>query len=364
MTMDSTVSPSSESMPAELDVKQWRTRLLELCIPLAVLAGLVFLGPGRSLVRPELTHVSAGWLIAGVGFEVLSCLSYVLVFRTVFCPRMSWKLSYEIGMSEQAANSLLPAGGAGGLALGVWALRRAGVDTNHIARRSVAFFLLTSLANVLVLIVFAALFAVGVLHGGRTPVVTYAFAAAGLAAIVALLALAKFLPPKSVATAGPDAGRFKTTVREARAAMREGVRDSLQLLRDRSPGLIAGSMGYLLFDIAVLAVAFEAFGDAPPFGVLVVAYIIGQLGGLLPLPGGVGGIEGGLIGAFAVYHVPLAMATLAVLAYRVVQIFIPALLGSLAFNGLRNTLRNATEPAILCMPLVEPVEVATAPMEA
>ncbi len=61
---------------------------------------------------------------------------------------MSWRTSSEIGLSELAANSVFSVGGAGGLALGAWILRRGGLTAAFIAQRTVAFFLLTSLANV------------------------------------------------------------------------------------------------------------------------------------------------------------------------------------------------------------------------
>ena len=104
----------------------------------------------------------------------------VLILRVVFCRRMSWKLSYQIGMAEQGANSVLSVSGAGGLALGAWALRRGGMSTEYIGRRTVAFFILTSLANVVTLVVFAALYALGVLAGDRNPALTYGFGAAAL----------------------------------------------------------------------------------------------------------------------------------------------------------------------------------------
>jgi len=47
------------------------------------------------------------------------------------------------------------------------------------------------------------------------------------------------------------------------------------------------------FDIATLWASFHAFGQAPPFSVLVMAYFIGMFGNLLPLPGGIGGVDGG-----------------------------------------------------------------------
>jgi len=352
---------SGEQMPDELDPRHLRRRLLELAALIAVVVILLLVGPGLGSLRSRLKDASPGWLIAAAGLELLSALSYVVVFRAVFCPRMSWRLSYQIGISEQAANSLLPAGGAGGLALGAWALRRGGMSAEHIGRRTVAFFLLTSLANVGTLIVFAAAFAVGVLGSDPAPAVTYGFGAAAVAATAITLALPVLVahsvtPPSG--TAG--SGRLRTAAREIRNATVDGVRDAVLLLRQRSLGVIGGALGYMAFDIAVLGVCFRAFGASPSFGVLVVAYLIGQLGGLLPLPGGIGGIEGGLIGAFAVYHVPLAAATVAVLAYRAFALWIPAVLGSIAFVQLRATLRRQAEPAVVCQALADSLEPARA----
>src|SRR4249919_3067317 len=92
--------------------------------------------------------------------------------RGVFCRRLSWRFSYEIGMAEQATNVLLPAGGVGGLALGAWALRQGGMSTNHIARRSVAFFVLTSVPNFVCAAVFGSVIAVGAVGSSAPAVLT------------------------------------------------------------------------------------------------------------------------------------------------------------------------------------------------
>ena len=168
---------SADSMPDELSPRRLRQRLLEFAV-VGITVGIVVLaGPGLGQLRSEVAHASPGWLIAGVGLEVLSALSYVVIFRAVFCPRMSWRLSYQIGMSEQAANSVLSVSGAGGLALGAWALRRGGMSAENIGRKSVAFFFLTSLANVAGVTAFAALYALGVLHNDRNTALTYGFGA-------------------------------------------------------------------------------------------------------------------------------------------------------------------------------------------
>jgi uncharacterized membrane protein YbhN (UPF0104 family) len=139
-------------------------------------------------------------------------------------------------------------------------------------------------------------------------------------------------------------------------AVGDGVEEALRLLRTGDPAILLGAAGYMLFDVAMLGVCFAAFGDAvPPAGVLLVAYIIGQLGGLIPLPGGVGGSDGGLVAALALYGTPLATATAAVLAYRAFQLGLPTLTGTVAFARLRHTLSRDTRAAAGCEPLAVPV---------
>jgi uncharacterized membrane protein YbhN (UPF0104 family) len=353
------VANLTDAMPEELSPRHLRRGLLQLTVVGLVVVLIVLVGPGLGALRDRLGDASPGWLVAAGVLELLSTLSYVVIFRSVFCAKMSWRLSYQIGMSEQGANSVLPAGGAGGLALGAWALNRGGMQAAHIGRRSVAFFLLTSLANVGTLVAFAVLFAAGVLHGDTNEALTYGFGAAGLVAAVIFLLLPVVghrLAPRS--SLPDDAGRVRVAVRHVRNAIGDGVRDSLFLLRRRSPGVLVGSFGYMGFDIAALVFCFHAFGHTPALPVIVLAYIIGQLGGLVPLPGGIGGTEGGLIGLLALYHAPLAAATISVLAYRALALWLPALLGSVAFVQLRATLRRDERPAAGCGELAAPLHAA------
>jgi uncharacterized membrane protein YbhN (UPF0104 family) len=347
-------------MPDELSPRHLRRRLLEFAAVGLVIGVVVLTGPGLGQLRSEVVRASPGWLIAGVGLEVLSALCYVVIFRAVFCPRMSWRLSYQIGMSEQAANSVLSVSGTGGLALGAWALRRDGMSAENIGRKSVAFFFLTSLANVAGVVAFAALYAAGVLAHDRNAALTYGFGAAALAATVIVLALPAVLTP--VVPPAPARDRRLAVVwRFARYSLGQGVRDAVQLLRRRSLGVLIGSVGTVTFDLAVLGVCFLAFGYSPPIGVLALGYLIGQLGGNIPVPGGIGGIELGLIGTFALYHQPLATTTAAVLVYHAIALWIPGLLGSVAFAQLRRILQHDDRPAATCMPLAEPIPAISRP---
>ena len=121
-------------------------------------------------------------------------------------------------------------------------------------------------------------------------------------------------------------------------------------MRSGNPQIIGGAIGFMAFDVAALAAAFVAIGAVPPVGVLLLAYVVGQLGNLIPLPGGVGGADGGLIAALVLYGTPLAGAAAAVLAYRAFQLGLPALLGGLAVLRLPSVVERAPDTGQLCSP--------------
>jgi uncharacterized membrane protein YbhN (UPF0104 family) len=122
----------------------------------------------------------------------------------------------------------------------------------------------------------------------------------------------------------------------APALAASGVRTAIDSIRGRDPGLL-GALAWWGFDISVLWAMFHAFGSAPPFTVIWMAYFVGMLGNLLPLPGGLGGVEGGMIGAFAAFNVPLNLAVVAVLSYRAISFWLPTLPGVVAYFQLRRT---------------------------
>lgn len=357
---------SEQQMPEQLSTRHLRKRLLQLGVLVVVVGLVIWLTPGLGSLRKRLDHASAPWLAAAAAFELLSALSYVVVFRAVFCARMSWRTSYQIGMAEQAANSLLPAGGAGGLALGAWALSKGGMKAEHIVRRTVAFFILTSLPNFLTLILFAIGFATGVLSGNKAPWFTYGFAIASVVGIVLILCL-PVIRDRLVKRRKPGAekkGRFHRWATKGIDALADGVLDTIWLIRDRPIGVLGGALGYMAFDIVGIGLCFKAFGYFPPVGVLVAGYLIGQLGGLIPLPGGIGGIEGGLIGSYALYGVPVSASAAAVLAYRVLALWIPAILGTIAFVQLRDLFRGRrSEAATMCEPLADPLPIERIPRQ-
>jgi uncharacterized membrane protein YbhN (UPF0104 family) len=338
------VEVEAEPLPDEFSASRLRRSLVVLAAVVLVVVAVVVLVPGLGSLREKFMGAQPGWIVLAAVLQLGSCAAYVLAFRGVFCRRMSWRTSTEIGLSELAANSVFSIGGAGGLALGAWILRRGGLPAAYIARRTVAFFLLTSLANVTFLGLGGVALATGLLGGSPGLLL-------GLVpAVAAALAIALALGARQLA--GALARRsMRARLAAGASALGDGLDEALRLLRTGDPTILAGASGYMLFDVAMLGVCFTVFGnDVPPVGVLLVAYIIGQLGSLIPIPGGIGGVDAGLIGTLVLYGVDPTDAAVAVIAYRGLLLAIPALLGLPALAVLRRRLRDEAHDIAACAP--------------
>jgi len=353
VTSAGTPSPAlvdAAPLPNEVSPRRVRRALIRLVALVVIAVVAVTLVPGLGSLRERFAHARAVWIAIACAFEVLSALSYVPAFRVVFCNRMSWRTSYKIAMAEEAADSVLPVGGAGGLALGAWALGRGGMPAAEIARKTVAFFLLTSVPNVATLGLVGIGLATGALPGHASLVLTIVPAAVAIAAIAATLALGR-LARRIEAQMRGQSRRFRLArVAPALLAAADGVDEALKQLRRATPLLLLGLFGYMVFDILTLWASFRALGSTPQLPIIWIAYVIGQLGNLVPLPGGIGGVELGLIGALVLYGLPAVIATAAVLVYRVIELWIPAALGAVAFVQLRIMLRREAHEIDLCRP--------------
>lgn len=328
--------------PAAVGLPDRRRLALRLGLVAAMLAGLglaLSSLPGLDDVRDLLAGASPGWLVLALALQACSCLAFVAAFRGVFCRRLPWRLSYEIGMAAQGTNVLLPSGGAGGLALAAWALRRTGMPARRLARRSVAFYLLTSSVNFLTAVLVGGALALGLLSGEGSLALTAGPAAAAALVIVVVLAL-PWMMRRGWAR--------RLSRRAVPRALTGGIGDAVMLARSGNPQILAGAVGFMAFDVAALAAGFAAIGALPPIGVLLLGYVVGQLGGLIPLPGGIGGADGGLIAALVLYGTPLTVAAAAVLAYRAFQLGLPAILGALSVVRLPSVLERAPDVEQLC----------------
>lgn len=316
----------------------------------AALVGLYFLIPrlaGLDQTWGQIRHGNPLWLALAAGLEMLSIASYALLFRTVFArgmPRLDWRASIEIPLAGIAAIRLLAVAGAGGVALTVWALRRAGMSARMIACRMAANYCIQYSIYLGALVVFGLGLWTGVFSGQGPTALTLipAILAAGALVLVAAMGLVPHdfeRRLEHLARRSGQIGRLAARLATLPATLGAGVRAALELIGGRNWGLL-GAVGYWGFDIAVLGMAFKAFGGGVPVAVLVMGYFLGTLGSLLPLPGGIGGIEGGMIGAFAAFGVPAGRALVAVLAYSAISFWLPALPGIGGYVRLRSTVRG------------------------
>jgi len=323
---------------------------------LAVVAFLYFGLPKIGGVQDTWERVSDGdhaWLAAALVFEILSMASYVALFHGVHVPprsRITLHDSYLMTMAGLAATRLFAAGGAGGVAVTAWALRRSGMERRDVAERMIAFLILLYGVYVLAMIVCGIGLRTGIFSGSAPFGVTVVPAVIGLIAIVLVLPLA-LVPedfPARVEAMAPRRPRTATWLRRLAlgpASMRGGIRFAIHKAAHPDRAMF-GVATWWIFNVAVLWACFHAFGDAPPMAVIVQAYFVGMLGNLLPLPGGIGGVDGGMIGAFVAFGVGSSLAIVAVLAYRVFAFWLPTIPGVIAYIGLRRRVAGwRREPA-------------------
>jgi uncharacterized membrane protein YbhN (UPF0104 family) len=321
-----------------------------------------FLVPKIGEVGHTWSRVSQGdktWLLAAVGLEVLSFAGYVVLFRAVFVrstSRIDWRESYQITMAGLAATRLLAAGGAGGVALTAWALKRSGMDGRTVTRRMTAFMVILYGVYMGALLVDGVGLATGLWGVSAPAAVTIAPAAFGGIVIASALLMSRLRPVSVAATGG-----LRLKLRNITLHVAAGVRGALYLARRGETGLV-GAFAWWGFDIAVLWASFHAFGSVPPVSVIVMGYFVGTLANTLPLPGGVGGVDGGMIGAFLAFGVDPAVAVLAVLSYRAIAFWLPTVPGLIAYFQLRHTMGEwkAEDAAVEPEPLAAPGRIAVA----
>jgi uncharacterized membrane protein YbhN (UPF0104 family) len=288
-------------------------------------AALLFAVPDLRTVGRRITHMDARWLMLAVALELLSCLGYVLVFRLTF-PQVPPRLANRLAAAQLAFGAALPVGGVGGLAFGAWLLRREGMGARELAERTGVLYLLTSGVNAIVLLGTALALGVGLLSGpGDLSLWLVPAAAAGAAVLVVVLAapLARVIAPH----VGP---RLSATLTSYASALGETLRFAAR----PSWGLL-GAFAYLVCDIGALWACAQGIGGGIPWAPLTLAYQVAQLATWVPTPGGLGALDGGLIGMLLVYGASAATAAAAVLVYHALMFWIRTLLGGLAFLLLR-----------------------------
>jgi putative heme transporter len=292
------------------------------------------------------------WILIAIGFNVLAFGAYVALFHGVLAGtredevhrRLDLRASYQITMAGLAATRLFSAAGAGGLVLTYWALRKAGMPRRRAGCRMVAFLVLTYFVYLASLVIFGVLLRTGVL-AGRAPLAGTVVPAAVSGGIIVLFLMIALIPQDFERriqhyAQGYRRARYLRRIATVPATLAMGTRTAIAYIRHPRRGLLAvgGAVGFWAANIGILWASFEAFGGDVPFAVLVQGFFLGMAANLIPSPaGGVGAVDAGMIGAFAIFGIDESIVFPAVLTYRVIAFWLPIPPGIVAFIQLRGT---------------------------
>jgi uncharacterized protein (TIRG00374 family) len=322
-------------------------------VVVVLLVAIYFLFPklvglGDSL--DKLGEADPVWIGIAIVFSVASYATYIALFKAVVggdALRLTWGETYEINMAGVAATLLFSAGGAGGVALTYWALKKAGMGGRDVARRMIAFVGLHYAFYPIALIVFGLLLRTGVLDGAGSVELTIIPAA--VAGLLLLLGVLITLIPGDVEARlmpyahGAHTRSFVEWTSRVPETLGEGFRFALRLFtHPRQGGLaVLGAAGFWAFNIGILWAAFHSLGIHVPLAVVVQGFFLGMVANLFPLaPAGVGAVDAGMIGAFVLFGLPEETVFPAILIFRLISFWMPIPPGVVAFFQLRNTVHR------------------------
>ena len=340
-------SARREQQPSQSGLLRRHRRAVASALGAVLVAGFVYyVVPQIAGLGPTLQRLRGGdlwWLALGVLLEAISSFGEIVLFRGVFSRPgrvMGWRTSYDITLAGGAATKILATAGAGGVALTVWALRACGLPAAEVASGMVCYEILTYGVYMAALAIGGFGLWFGVFSGPAPFGLTLVPALFGTAVIVAVLSMSFADEPVErflLRRADAAHGRWERWLRRAAAlphSLQAGLKAAIGMVRRRDTSVLGAIVGWG-FDIGALWASFQAFGHAPPIAVLVMGYYVGTLANTLPLPGGIGGVEGGMIGSFLAFGVNGSLAVLAVLAYRTISYWLPTVPGAIAYVQLR-----------------------------
>jgi uncharacterized membrane protein YbhN (UPF0104 family) len=282
------------------------------------------------------------WLLAAVGLEVGSCLSYVVIFRRFF-PEPPRPVSRRVAWIAMGAGAVLPGGNFSSAAATGWLLRDHGIGARRLVERCGALLCFLTLFGFFINGVAGAVLLVGLGHGPHD------LEHSGIPILVSMFVIGSALVAMLI---GRRCGARAPRVASAVAASLEGAWRSLSNPHWR----MLGAAGFLWLDMAALWAACRATGH--PLGVLALAlaYFIGYLATMIPMPAGLGVLDSGLAGALVLYGFSPAASVGAVLVYHAIAVWVPGLGGLVAWLPTRS--RRLADAA--AGPLAEPGPAALA----
>jgi uncharacterized protein (TIRG00374 family) len=360
--------PGAGPQPPDPDTDEMESRQMEagmamggrriavyVVVVVAIVVALYFVLPklvGLEDAMATIEDADPVWIAIALGMSLLSFAAYIALLRGVMSGspseevrrRLDLRASYQITLAGLAATRLFSAGGAGGIALTYWALRRAGMSRRDTGGRMVAFLVLLYTIYLLAVVVCGIFLRVGLFPGPSPVGMTIVAASIAGAGLIALFLVSLIPSDFEHVIAGWAEGHRRVglarRLASVPATIADGTREALLLLRHPTRGLLAvgGAVGFWATNIAVLWACFHAFGESVPTAVLVQGFFVGMAANLLPFfPGGVGSVDAGMIAAFLAFGEPSSAVFASVLIYRVIAFWLPIPIGAVAYLQLRRT---------------------------
>lgn len=304
---------------------EWRNRrrtrvLVTAIVSVASMGALLLVAPPAQVIE-SIGDMSPAWLLAAVGFEIGSCLSYVVVFRRFF-PEPPRPVSRQVAWIAMGAGAVLPGGNFSSAATTGWLLRNHGIGARRLVEQCGALLCFLTLFGFFINGVAGAALILGIGHGPHD------LAHSGIPILVSLFvigaALAAMVIGRYYRARAPS---FVGSV----AASLQGAWESLW----RPHWRLLGAAGFLWLDMAALWAACRATGHPIGLTALAVAYFIGYLATMIPMPAGIGVLDSGLAGALVLYGFSPTASVSAVLVYHAISIWVPGLGGLVAWLPTR-----------------------------
>jgi uncharacterized membrane protein YbhN (UPF0104 family) len=293
----------------------------------------------------SLKQVSWEWIAGAIVLEFLSETGFVVAWRRIVDPDAvlerdgrGWRMDQRVAWAQLGGGLVVPGGSLGGMGVGGWILHRFGMPTDVIAERQFNLSFLNTTIDAFALVIFGVLMAVGILPGEDNLLLTLLPAALAAGGIVLALVIAGRVGGRA------DQGQAKhAKLSRAIGTLAKAANDTKRLVTDRGHLVtLLGAVAYLGFDLLILFLALNAVHaqPAPAFAIVLMAYIIGALGGSIPLPASVGTI-GGIAGMLIVYGVHHNPAVAAVLLHQAIGLLVPLAGGAIAYVVIRRELGPA-----------------------
>ena len=278
---------------------------------------------------PQLRTVSIYWFVAILVCEIGSYACAWELTR-VALPSVSWFVAATSQLTSNAVAKVVPGGAAIGAATGFRMLSVSGVERGSAGAALTATSIISN--GVLLCLPMVALFLSilgapipdGMIHvawgGAVLAVVLFAFAFSLVRFDRPILWFGKVITT-IVGWINKRLGRTGGPTVDGIVRQRDQMVSSLGA---RWRAALLAAVGNWLLDYFALVCALKACGVHPRLSLVLLAYAVAAVLGMIPItPGGVGFVEAGLTAMLVLSGVPGEKALLATLAYRIASYWLP-----------------------------------------